>query len=291
MVFLFVAIAVVTATTPGLAYKKLGLAGGPVTAPFLPAFWFLPLSLAFGIWSAIRGDWFWGTEMLFPVILGAFASFITAFCLLESLRRNSFSLAIIIINLSFVFPIIMSLIYPGEKVGIFQLIGMLLAIAVIIFMNAGKGDLRGPFMALFFAVMSSLGNGTIQYAIKLSRILAPEMPDPNYFCYVYGLATVLSLLVTGFLCLIGKKPDFGPDMRKITLRCAPVIAVSNGFCFFSQSRLATMMNAAMEFTIITTLTIVLSLLADGIINRTKLTWKDWVSLALCGVVIFFQCIA
>lgn len=287
---LFLAVAVLTSGLSGMAYRTVSQhTSGYTASALVPALWYLPLSLVFFLIAAIGGTLHPEADALPSVLCGGISAFVCAFSLLESMRRNSFAIAVIIVNLSFVFPVVFSAIYPGEPVGIFQLIGMLVAVAAILLLNIKKGTaFRDSLSAILFAVLSSLGNGLLDYALKIRQYTVPGLSDGMFFAAVYGLAALLSLLTGGLLALLRGRPGMGSSDIRPLLIGGGLIALSNGLCFFALARLTGAMNAAAEFTVITALTIVLSLAYEAVRSRKMPVPKEWVCVILCAAAIVFQ---
>lgn len=94
----------------------------------------LPLACLFGVISAVQGAAFSASTVITGV-LGGVCSFSASFALLKSMDIGSYTVSIIIINLNFVVPIALSWIFLKEAANAFQIAGILLLCAIIVFVN------------------------------------------------------------------------------------------------------------------------------------------------------------
>ena len=288
MQYVYLAMAVITSGYSGVCYKKASFASGNrVASIILPELWFAPLALAFGICALFTGGISIHREVIFPALLAGAAAAICGYSLLESMKSNSYSLAIIIVNLSFVFPVLLSMIFLNESAHLLQLVGMLLAIAVILLLNMGKQKGTNA-TALLLAVMSSLGNGLITFSIKIQQHYTPGENICSFFFFTYLFAVVLSIAAYLGMRLLGHKVKLDKAHKKELLFNAPAIAVCNGTCFLFTGLLTGWMNAAAEFTVITSLSIIISLAVGWIRMKERLGKREIFSVVFCAVAIACQ---
>lgn len=289
MQILYLFFAVITSGYSGVCYRKLSLSSGNRAASFLiPVLWYAPLTLVFGIWALFSG-FDCSIHVLLPALLASIAYIACAFSLLESMKANSFALTIIITNLSFIFPVVLSMLFLNESAGLFQVIGMLLAVVVIVVLNIGKKEEgKSTLPALLLAVLSSLGNGVIDFAIKIQEHYTSGASNTSFFFFSYLFATIGCLLVYMTFHLRGKKAVIVKEQKKSLLSHSLALAVCNGVCFFVVGLLAGMMNAAAQFTVITSLSIVVSLLIGNLQIRKRFTRRERISLLICAIAIACQ---
>lgn len=289
MQFIYLALAVITSGMSGVFYKKASTAcDNKTAAAIVPVLWYLPLAVVFGVAALLTGGIDASLQVILPALLAGVSYAVCGFCLLESMKSNSYSIAIIIVNLSFVFPVIMSMLFLNQQPHIVQLIGMILAIAVIVFINIGVKGGKNSVIALIFAVLSSLGNGTIDFAITLQQHNMPGEGENSFFFFSYVFAAVICVIAYGAMAITGKKTEFEKKDIKTLATGACGIAVCNGVCFFTISLLTNFMNAAAQFTVITALSIMISLLVGCIKMKEKIRPKEAVSLVFCAIAIACQ---
>ena len=256
MQYFYLAMAVITSGYSAVCYKKASLASGNRAASIIwPELWFSPLTLGFGICALRNGGINMQMEVILPALLAGAAASVCGYSLLESMKSNSYSLAVIIVNLSFVFPVLLSMIFLNESAHALQLVGMLLAIAVILLLNRGKQEGKNN-TALLLAVASSLGNGLITFAIKIQQHNTPGENTYSFFFFTYLFAVVSSAAVYLVTHLSGHKLQVEKEHKKKLFFNAPAIALCNGICFLFTSLLTGWMNAAAEFTVLTPLSII-----------------------------------
>lgn len=288
MEYLYLALAVITSGYSGVAYAKLSRCSKSRSASvIMPVLWYSPLLIIFGIYSFFTGFNF-SPAVVWPALLAGISYAVCAFSLLESMKANSFSLTIIIVNLSFVFPVVFSMLFLKEKTGTIQLIGMMLAIAVILILNVGKNGGKSTFAAIMLAVGASLGNGVIDFAIKIQQNAMPGEASESFFFLSYLFACLFCLVVYLPFHLKGQKATTDPTERKELITNALAVSICNGVCFFAIGLLAEMMNAAAQFTVITSLSIVVSLVLGYFQMHTRFTKRELVSFFFCAVAIACQ---
>ena len=289
MQYFWIFCAVVTSGLSGLFYKKVSLAAvNKAAAALLPIAWFLPISAVFGAVGLLSGGLVSAPGIVLPALLSGLSAAVCSFSLIESMKRNSYSIAVIIVNLSFVFPVVFSLIFLKEKAGILQLIGMLAAVIVILFMNGKSEDGKAGWYAVLLAALSSLGNGMIDFSIKLQQYNTPGENEASFFFFSYLFASAVSLLMYFLFRAAGQKAEFDRSDKKSLVLCSGGIAASNGICFLAVSLLAGVMNAAAEFTVITSLSIVLSLVFGWVYMKEKVNLRVILSLVFCAAAIVCQ---
>ena len=288
-VWIFVAAAVITSGLSGPLYKIVadGAVGKRATV-LAPLCWFLPLAAVFGTVAALNGEWSGLAGALPPALLAGAAAAMCAVALLFSMRRSSYAFAIILVNCSFLFPILLSCLLLHEPTGWWQLVGMAVAVAAIVVLYAAPGGERTPPLTVLITLAASLGNGLIDFAIKWQQYRTPGAAENLFFCLDYLFASLLC----GIAALLMKEDGIGsPEKSGENSRflfSALGIGACNGLCFYCISRSASGMNAAAQFVIITALSIVLSLVIGCYRFKTKLGKREWLGLLACTAAIVFQ---
>ena len=350
MEYLYLAMAVVTSGLSSPVYKKIsGVSKNPAMSLIIPAAWFLPLAVIFGITALIKGEFVFSANIILTSLLAGVSAAACAFSLLESMKQNSFPVAVIIVNLSFIFPVILSMIFLGEKAHILQLAGMVVTVAAVVILGTSGKGAKTAITAMILAVVSSLGNGGIDFAIKLQQHKTPGEGEAAFFFFTYLLAAILSIAAYYAVRLFkrntpvrsldsenfdkntftssdgsaasenyipvpsdgGKipadntpvtsdpssgavysvqKPKTGDakSLRKTVLIYAPMIAICNGLCFLGVSLLADKMNAAAQFTLITSLSIIISLVAGFVFSHERIKPRELLCLLFCAAAIACQ---
>ncbi len=286
-VWIFVAAAVITSGLSGPLYKIVadGAVGKRATV-LAPLCWFLPLAAVFGTVAALNGEWNGLAGVLPPALLAGAAAAMCAVALLFSMRRSSYAFAIILVNCSFLFPILLSCLLLHEPTGWWQLVGMAVAVAAIVVLYAAPGGERTPPLTVLITLAASLGNGLIDFAIKWQQYRTPGAAENLFFCLDYLFASLLCGLAA--LLIREERPKDGIKPRSRFLTAALGIGICNGLCFYCISRSASAMNAAAQFVVITALSIVLSLGIGCYRFKTRLGVREWLGLLACTAAIVFQ---
>lgn len=119
-IVLLFALCILSSGAAGNLYKQLSeKSRNPADSAALPILWYLPLFLLF-LPSVVVGK----ERTLIPAaIAGGMFLFIAAFLLLESMKQTSLAAAVIIVNLNFLIPVILSVTILKERIALLQLGG------------------------------------------------------------------------------------------------------------------------------------------------------------------------
>jgi EamA-like transporter family. len=289
MVFLLFALAIFSSGLSAPLYKKLALqSADQCQTALMPVLWFIPLSIVFCA-AALAGDGFY-TSAILPALLSGFGSAAAVYMLIESLKRGSYTLSVILINLNFYIPILLSWIFLGEEATHLQLFGILILTVAIILINTGKKTQSGTVKAkwaLAKPLAACVANGLVNFGIKLRQYWAPERGSSGFFalCYLFGTVFCLIFYIYKSTATNNASKQ-GLDIKKAAVS-ALLLGLVTGICYLSISLLSGYVNAATEFTVVTTLSILLSLLVGWVRYKEKLTLRSILSL-LCflGAVVF-----
>lgn len=298
MQYLCVIAAVATSGMSGYFYKRVSMVGKTAAASaLLPVIWYLPLALIFSVAAAGERAAL-SAGVILPALLSGFGAALCAISLLEGMKRTAYSASVIVINLNFILPVMLSILFLGEKTGWLQLVGMLIAAAAIVALNSGAaagteactdgdggGRKKRPYILL--AVAACVGNGVLNFGIKLKQFYAGSSGDGAFYSICYLFAVLLCLGAYGAIRI------FGCGDRTVEIRRALPYAVGigacNGICFWAMGIAARYMNAAAEFTVITALSILVSLAIGRVRLHEKLGIRGLLSLLFCAVAILCQC--
>ena len=155
----------------GNIYKKLSdKCHSAYDTAATPSVWFLCLGMFFTILSVVFGERISTVLMTTSIPAGA-CIFGAAYTLLLSMKVNALSVSVIIVNLNFVIPIILSVIFLNEKAGIIQILGMILSVTVIVLMNMGSGSERATKRRdILLPLIACLSNGLFNFFIFSSNL-------------------------------------------------------------------------------------------------------------------------
>ena len=292
MVILFFVLCILASGFTGNIYKKLAEESkSPASSALMPSFWYAMLTVLFAVMWLVRPGEI--PAAVIPAILGGVGMFTAASILIESMKGGSFSIPIIIINLNFVIPVILSSVFLDEKAALIQVIGMVASVAVIVILNLrpdpsqNKAELK---RSVFLAVGACVANGLVNYFIKINDNAGGD--QNQFFAILYLSAAVCGIIAAVILSAVKKeKFTFTGAVNRGTVPWLLLLGLCNGVCFYMTGLIAGHMNAAAQFTIVTAASILLSLTVGILFQHEKLTWKVVVSFALCLVTIACQAVS
>lgn len=285
----------------GNIYKKLSLESPhPAISAWMTSVWFAPLSLFFAgaflvhTKSKSPSDPIQEQPVLVGIaILSGVCIFLAACILIESMKKNSLSVSVIIINMNFIIPVLLSALFLHEKVSPVQILGVLLPIAVILILNLERGGKSagdkpaGRWTAILLPLIACIANGLVNFFIKVNN--NSEGNTSAFFAIMY-LSAAISAIVGGIILRIGQRPriSYMHVCRKSTLPFLLLMSLCNGVCFYTTERIATYMNAAAQFTIVTALSIIMSLAVGILFQKETWTYKTGISLLFCFLALACQ---
>lgn len=293
MTLLILTLCIVSSGFAGNIYKKLATTSRSVAASLtMPAIWFLMLAVLFGVLSAATRDQ--PTLASLPIgLLGGAGMAVAASILIESMKKVSLSISIIIMNLNFIIPVLLSALFLHVPAKPLQLAGMLLSISVIVLLNAtpsaaAAGE-KSKKTAILLPLLACIANGLVNFCITVNG--ATGAPPMFFFAVVYG-SGALGCLAVGLIThkAIGARgfPIDRTSMRA-ALPYAALLGVCNGVCFYTERLLADgRMNPAALFTTVTCASIALSLIVGFLFQGDKLTKKSVISMVFCVLAILCQ---
>ena len=294
MVFLYLTAAIITSGLAGNLYKRISSQSFSASMSSLfPSIWFFPLSLGFFI-SAVSGgittSQLLKPYLLFPALAAGAGMAAAAALLIESMKKTCLSISVILVNLNFIIPVVLSAVFLQENAGWLQLIGMSLAVAAILWLNLKKDEDRtGLGFKLILPCIACFANGMVNFSIKLHQ----SNMGGSYLRGFYGIMYLTAALLCLIMCLILHKKQAPANSDKkasssVILTSAAMLGICNGVCFYMTGLLAGKMNATAQFTIITAASILVSLLVGFIVQKEPITKKTAVSFLFCLVAILCQ---
>jgi drug/metabolite transporter (DMT)-like permease len=293
MTILILSLCILASGFSGNIYKKLAIHSEHVAASLtMPSLWFAMLAVFFGVFSAVLQE----TPDLTAIpiaLLGGLGMATASSILIESMKKVSLSISLIIMNLNFIIPVVLSAIFLRIPAKPLQLAGMLLSITVIVLLNVSPGTSaagdKPKKTAILLPLLACIGNGLVNFCITVNG--NNGSPPMFFFAVVYG-SGALACLIVG--CITHKtKGNSGFPIAKTAFRAVlpPVVLLGlcNGVCFYTERLLADgMMNPAALFTTVTCASIALSLVVGFLFQGDKLTRKSVISMIFCVLAILCQ---
>ena len=293
MTVLILSLCILSSGFAGNLYKKLSAASEHVAASLtMPSLWFLMLAVFFGVFSAASGET--PDTAAIPVGILAGAGIATASSILiESMKKVSVSISLIIMNLNFIIPVILSAIFLHIPAAPLQLAGMLLSITVIVLLNmtpgASAGGEKPSKAAILLPLLACIANGLVNFCITING--NNGSPPMFFFALTYGSGALFCLIIGLVTHKVrgGKGFPIGKLSFRAALPSVALLGICNGVCFYTERLLAEgRMNPAALFTTVTCASIALSLAVGFTFQGDKLTKKSVISIIFCILAILCQ---
>lgn len=290
---LLLALCILSSGFSGNIYKKLSAHSESVAASLtMPSLWFWMLAIFFAVLSFATKE----TPELsaIPIALLGGAGIATASSILiESMKKVALSISLIIINLNFIIPVILSAIFLQQPAKPLQLAGMLLSITVIVLLNitpsAAPSAQKPKKSAILLPLLACIANGLVNFCITVNG--THQSPPMFFFAVMYGSGAFGCLVVGCVLHKAKKAPGFPirAGALKATLPAIGLLGLCNGVCFYTERLLADgRMNPAALFTTVTCASIAFSLIVGFVFQGDKLTKKSVISMLFCVIAILCQ---
>lgn len=276
----------------GNIYKKLSHeSSGCAVSSFMPSVWFFLLGILFSVFAFIEG---FLKAVQIPIAMAAgICIYAAVTILIESMKSNAMSISIIIMNLNFMIPVVLSAIFLRENTAPIQMIGMIVSIVVIFLLNL-KGDGRYARKgAVLLPMIACIANGLVNFLIKLNTGVCAEHKGGSnaFFAVMYLTAAICAILFSLAFARKEKKSFHEISCTALNRKTMPfmlMMGLCNGVCFYTTDLLAIRMNAAAQFTIVTAASIMISLVIGIIFQKEHLTWRIWLSLIFCLIAVMCQ---
>jgi drug/metabolite transporter (DMT)-like permease len=289
MTGLLLIVCILSSGFTGNIFKKLSdKCNGLHETAATPSVWFACLGVLFAVLSLL-GNEDVSAKLFLTAMPAGVCIFSAAYTLLLSMKKNALSISVIIVNLNFMIPIILSVLLLRESAGTLQLIGMLLSITVIVLLNMEtKSDTGVGKTSILLPVSACICNGLFNFFIKLNE--AEGGSTFLFFAVSYGSAAVISLAFGTALTVRSGGMRFPLGQLYLRKSIVPMllIGVCNGVCFYTARLLAERMNAAAQFTIVTCASVLLSLLVGFLFQGDKFTKKSAISILFCILAVLCQ---
>ena len=286
-VVLLFAVAIILGTCCSVTYKaSVQRAKTAYDIPFILVAESFVLTVVFGVLSAInRVSFKFGN--IIPGIVSGVSTFVAMVCLFKSMGSGSFGVTIVLANLNFIIPIILSAVFLSESASAWQTAGIITMIAVIISVNVGArkdGDGRSPKIFILWAIGSFLFNGLLNFGVKLHDHYLRESP------LAFNFVTFACCFLCSAVLFIVRRIKSGErvNISKEIIPCAAIFTALCGANFFIQSILPEYVNAAVQFTVGLGGAMLAGMLISHIFYKERFTWRSAVTLLGSAVAIILQ---
>jgi drug/metabolite transporter (DMT)-like permease len=223
----------------------------------------------------------------FPFALGLGVLFITVFNLMAiTTQRSGLSVVSVATKMSVVIPILFGLLYYKESLGIFKIVGIILAlIAVYLASIKTQEGLKIKPSNFIFPILVFLGSGVIDTTIKyLEGEFIAKSDVPIFSATIYGMAAVIGVFILIFQIIKGKfKFQFKNVLGGIALGIPNYFSVY----FLVQALRSDIFDSSGVFTINNVAIVMVSTLLGILLFKEKLLLKNWIGigLAIIGILL------
>ncbi len=220
-------------------------------------------------------SWFWGT-----MALGVF--FILVFNLMAKASQVAgVSVASVATKMSLVMPVIFGVVFYRETLSVFQIIGILLALAAVYLASMKEKSIGLSKKTLLLPLLVFLGSGIIDICMKYFQENHLDTKEVAIFSsMVFGFAALTGFVFIGIKAV---KQPLKTNFKNII--GGIVLGVPNYFSIFFLIRALQneRFDSAAIFTLNNVAIVMLSTLLGILIFKEKLSLKNWGGIALAIV--------
>jgi len=223
----------------------------------------------------------------FPFALGLGAMFIMVFNLMAiTTQRSGLSVVSVATKMSVVIPIVFGLLYYKESLGIFKVLGIILALAAVYLASIKKQDgLKIKPANFIFPILVFLGSGIIDTTIKyLEGEYIAENDTPIFSATIFAMAALLGILIMIFQAIQGK---FTFHLKNILGGFALGIPNYFSIYFLIKALRSGILESSGIFTVNNVAIVMISTLLGILLFKEKLLVKNWIGIVLAIVGILF----
>ena len=226
-----------------------------------------------------------GKASLFTVLLGVLFGAVTALqgvTNMAALQVGPLSYTTVIISFSTLISALSGVLFFGESIGLWQIIGMVLMLASFAFANGGEtGEKRANLRWLLLCVVAFLATGAIGVMQKIHQSSAFK-EELNPFLVI---AFAVSAFLSGAFALFLRKKESGSEENRnargkmillifLMLISGVCVAVNNKLNLY----LSGVIDSVIFFPVVNGGGLVLTTLASLIIFKERLRVKQWIGI-------------
>lgn len=219
--------------------------------------------------------WFFGT-----ILLGVL--FIVVFNLMAATSQKvGVSAASVATKMSLAIPVVFGMWMYGERLGLFEILGILLALVAVYLATMRKKNVVNHRYLLLLPVAVFLGSGIIDTSIKYAQqVSVPEEEFPLFSAVVFGSAASC-----GVLFILLKSFRDGLKINSKNIIGGICLGVPNFFSiyFLMKALDSETLNSASIFTINNVAIVMLSTLLGILLFKESISGKNWIGIGLAIV--------
>jgi drug/metabolite transporter (DMT)-like permease len=223
----------------------------------------------------------------FPYAIGLGAMFIIVFNLMAiTTQRNGLSVVSVAAKMSVVIPILFGLLYYKESLGVFKILGIIIAlIAVYLASIKEKEGLKINPSNLIFPILVFLGSGIIDTTLKyLEGEFIAENDIPIFSATIYAMAAFIGVIILLFQIINGQM-----HFKLKNILGGIALGIPNYFSvyFLVQALRSDILESSGVFTVNNVAIVMISTLLGILLFKEKLLPKNWIGIGLAVLSILF----
>ena len=210
-------------------------------------------------------------------IIGGILFVLALVAMQTSIRLNGATLTAVFTKLGLVVSLAVSIIAFGERPGILQILGVLLALAALILINGGgaeeNNNIRKPHTASLLLTMFVGGCASVM--AKVFEQVGPRSEDELYYLYLFGTAAVMT-----FLLAMREGRKNGTPLRIKEMASGITVGIPNYYSSFLLLKALVALPAFVVFPVNSIGSLLLITVADAIFFRERHSGKQKLGILL-----------
>jgi len=238
-----------------------------------------------------------GKASLFTVLLGVLFGAVTALqgvTNMAALQVGPLSYTTVIISFSTLISALSGVLFFGESIGLWQIIGMVLMLASFALANSGEnGGKRANLRWLLLCVVAFLATGAIGVMQKIHQSSAFKEELNAFLVIAFGVSASLS----GVVALLLRKKESGSEENRNDrggMMLLFLLMLVSGVCVAANNKLNLYLSGVIDsvifFPVVNGGGLVLTTLASLIIFKERLRTKQWIGILLGIASVLCLCI-
>lgn len=238
-----------------------------------------------------------GKASLFTVLLGVLFGAVTALqgvTNMAALQVGPLSYTTVIISFSTLISALSGVLFFGESIGLWQIIGMVLMLASFALANAGENSgKRANLRWLLLCVVAFLATGAIGVMQKIHQSSAFKEELNAFLVIAFGVSAFLS----GVVALLLRKKESGSEKNRNDrggMMLLFLLMLVSGVCVAVNNKLNLYLSGVIDsvifFPVVNGGGLVLTTLASLIIFKERLRTKQWIGILLGIASVLCLCI-
>jgi drug/metabolite transporter (DMT)-like permease len=230
------------------------------------------------LWGGLDG--FSAFTVILGILFGIAVSAQEIF-VIKAFRSGPMAFTMVIVSCSTVFTALSGFFFFEEKIGVLQLIGIVLMVGSFIFATEKKeGEKKGGFLWLVFCILAFLCAGAVGFMQKTHQTSVAHKDELNSFLI---LSFIVSFIFALTLALTSMKKEGQPLIEKKDGKIywlVFAIMIASGICVAANHKfnlaLSGEIPSAAFFPIVNGGNLVLTTLSALVIFKERLTKRQWI---------------